>query len=279
MRFVDPGATFESWRAAARSLLQAEVPPEEIMWDATSSSIGQLFELEPQATLKTADKSNRVPLEFFTLARAVSCHIDPAKWAILYRLLWRITHGKRQLLKIASDPDVAPARQMEKAVRREIHKAHAFVRFRLLGESDTGREYFTAWFEPDHHIVRPMTPFFVKRFANMDWSIFTPKGSVHWKDEKLHYSEPVEHDPFEGDDRLEELWKTYYGHIFNPSRLMLKAMRKEMPERYWKNMPETVLISELIQKSGTRVSDMLSKQPNPPKRPGRLKADASPPQP
>jgi hypothetical protein len=40
---------------------------------------------------------------------------------------------------------------MAKAVRRDLHKMHAFVRFRRV--ETPGGERFVAWFEPDHHIV------------------------------------------------------------------------------------------------------------------------------
>ena len=43
-------------------------------------------------------------------------------------------------------------------------------------------------------------------------------------------------------DPAEELWRKYYASIFNPARLKVGAMLKEMPRKYWKNMPETALI-------------------------------------
>jgi uracil-DNA glycosylase family protein len=48
------------------------------------------------------------------------------------------------------------------------------------------------------------------------------------------------------EDALEELWRTYYASIFNPARLNPKQMQKEMPKRYWRNLPEAALIPELI---------------------------------
>lgn len=41
-------------------------------------------------------------------------------------------------------------------------------------------------------------------------------------------------------DLLKEVWIPF--GIFNPARIKLKAMRKEMPARYWATMPETQLI-------------------------------------
>ena len=48
-------------------------------------------------------------------------------------------------------------------VRRDIHKMHAFLRFRAC--TVDGAALYTAWFEPQHFILRRAAPFFVDRFA------------------------------------------------------------------------------------------------------------------
>ena len=121
----------------------------------------------------------------------------------------------------------------------------AFVRFRKVGETDEGREQFVSWFEPSHHIVRFNAPLFRKRFAGMDWSILTPDECAHWDGTALTFSEGVSAREAPSDDALEDLWRSYYKSIFNPSRLKLKAMQAEMPVKYWKNLPEAPLIQEL----------------------------------
>ncbi len=255
MRCVDPGDDFDSWRQAARGLLAEGVPPGEVIWEPRDG--GGLFECHEAP--REARPVPVVPPVFLELARNVACHADPRRWGLLYRLLWRVAVlGNRGLLEIASDPDVMKARTMEKNVRREIHKMHAFVRFRKTGETEEGRERFVAWFEPEHHIVGVASPFFRKRFANMDWSIFTPKGCAHWIGGEFRLGPGVAADPCGDADALEEIWRTYYRSIFNPARLKLKAMQSEMPKRYWKNLPEAGLIEELSRGSTTRVEGMLA---------------------
>lgn len=257
MLSIDPGPDFASWRDVARRLLADGVPPEEVLWereDGLFSSAGS-----PPSNKDVSRSSElTVPKAFLDLARNVSCHNDPARWPLLYQILWRLTRGgESRLLEIASDPDVCRARAMAKNVSREIHKMHAFVRFRKIGQSDDGRECFTAWFEPDHHIVEAAAPFFRKRFANMDWSILTPKGCAHWNGGELLCTEGVDRDPFSDTDSLEEAWRTYYSSIFNPARLKTKAMQAEMPKRYWKNLPEAGLIDSLIRDSRHRLDRMV----------------------
>jgi uracil-DNA glycosylase len=129
-------------------------------------------------------------------------------------------------------------------VRRDLHKMHAFVRFREV-EDGEGKRY-VAWFEPDHHIVRATAGFFVRRFAGMRWSILTPELSIHWDGEQLTESPGATRADAPDGDPVEEIWKTYYASIFNPARLKVGAMLKEMPKKYWKNMPETALVAPLI---------------------------------
>lgn len=260
MRCVDPGTDFSSWRDAARDLLAANIPPHEVMWEKAGGLFSSMVCEEPPPSLRI-----KVPAAFVELAHSVACHREPARWALLYRILWRLVReGERHLLVMANDADMAAARNLEKNVHREIHKMHAFVRFKLIDtDAETGRERYAAWFEPDHYIVAAGAPFFKKRFANMDWSIFTPKGCAHWNGTLLTLTAGIPHNPVENPDALEAAWRTYYRNIFNPARLKVKAMQTEMPKRYWKNLPEADLIEELIGESGQRVNAMLAEAPRP----------------
>jgi probable DNA metabolism protein len=255
---VDGG--FDGWRDLSRSLLEKGVPPEDVMWNADSLFGGIFDHLAPAPPALKA----KVPSAFLKLASEVSCHADETKWSLLYRLLWRICRGgEKHLLEISSDPDVVGAATMAKNVRREIHKMHAFVRFKLISTDEaTGRERFAAWFEPEHHVVQAASPFFKARFANMDWSIFTPKGCVHWIGGTITLAPGIPANPVEDADALESAWSTYYRSIFNPARLKTKMMQTEMPKRYWKNLPEAAQIPQLIAASRPRVDHMLAKEPS-----------------
>ena len=55
---------------------------------------------------------------------------------------------------------------------------------------------------------------------------------------------------------METAWQTYYRHIFNPARVKLAAMRAEMPQKYWKNLPEARLIPELVRQADRQVATM-----------------------
>ncbi|MGN6724995.1 MAG: UdgX family uracil-DNA binding protein [Tepidisphaeraceae bacterium] len=249
--------TFDAWRATARALLAADVCPADVVW-ADRSTGEQLMFSPPTEPIPTGQPAPRVPSDFIDLAKAVACHRDAARWGLLYRVLFRLTHGEHELLHIATDDDVAQLAAMEKSVRRDAHKMTAFVRFRQIQTPDGER--YIAWHRPDHFIVRRVTPFFVDRFRSMHWTILTPDESVTWDGHHTDFGPGVPRDPIQGDD-LQQLWTTYYANIFNPARIKLNAMRAEMPKKHWPTLPETAMIPQMLREAPNRVEQMLKHAP------------------
>ena len=244
---------FDGWREAARAMAAAGVAPDQVNWKIGDEP-GDLFGGD---ALPPAPKPQAfpVPRRFVDLSRQAICHSDRERFALLYTLLLRL-RTEPKAISDEAEPLVRRLALMAKDVRRDMHKMHAFVRFREVA-ADGGEPRFVAWFEPDHHIVRANAGFFVRRFANMTWSILTPELSIHWDGERLTESPgAVRADAPEGDP-VEEVWKTYYASIFNPARVKTKAMLKEMPKKYWKNMPETGLVAPLLAGARARVDAML----------------------
>jgi DNA polymerase len=242
---------FEAWRDAARRLVLADARPEAVDW-RVGGDAGLFGHAEqPAARTTVAGRGFSVPRGFMDLAESVVCHRDSARFAVLYSLLWRITHGEQHLLEIVSDREVYRAETMARAVRRDIHKMHGFVRFRERGG------HYLAWFEPDHFIVDQAAPFFARRFANMNWSILTPDRSAHWDGEMLHFAAGASRKDVPDDDALEEYWRSYYASIFNPARLKVAAMQAEMPRKYWHNLPEARMIAPLVRGAAQRVAGMI----------------------
>ncbi len=248
---------FAEWREAARGLIQADVPPDRIAWDVPGEAGATLFARgEWRLPRPPADAPQpRASRQFVELARKAILHSDPERFALLYRLLWRI-QGQPRLMEDAADRDVRRIEELARTVRRDIHKMRAFVRFRAV-EAEGGAEHYVAWFEPDHHILRANAAFFVNRFTTMHWSILTPRGSLHWDGKALHEGPPARREDAPSGDPAEDLWRKYYASIFNPARLKVGAMLKEMPRRYWKNMPEAALIPELVAGAQAREAAMV----------------------
>jgi probable DNA metabolism protein len=252
--------TWNGWREAARASLQSGAEPASVVFrngNDMQQSLLDAVATTPQAA--TTRATGTVPKAFLTLGADVACHREPTRWDTLYRVLWRITHGERNLLDVCVDDDVYRLAMMAKAVRREGHKMRAFVRFRLVGD-DAGGEHYIAWFEPEQDVVRREAPFFARRFPAMRWSILTPDLCVSWRDGAMSFADGVPRSAAPQGDDLESLWRTYYAHTFNPARASPKTMRAEMPRRYWKHLPEASLIAPLLRDAPARVREMVALQ-------------------
>ncbi|MFN3526477.1 MAG: UdgX family uracil-DNA binding protein [Paracoccus sp. (in: a-proteobacteria)] len=241
---------FDAWRAVARDLASARIPPEAVSW-ADPDTPDDLFGTGPLPPPGTHPVT--ATQDFLQLARQVASHSDPERWPLLYAALMRAQTDRRFLTNPA-DPMLDRLTRMAKSVRRDIHKMHAFVRFHEL-PPDGPRRSFGAWFEPEHLILEAGTPFFAKRFADMDWLIATPEGTARFTGGTITYDGPAPRPDLPA-DASHDLWQTYFANIFNPARIKTHAMRSEMPLKYWKNLPETRLIPEMLADAPRRVQAM-----------------------
>ncbi|RAZ91364.1 uracil-DNA glycosylase [Mesorhizobium hawassense] len=254
---LDSETDFAGWRDAARRLATNDIAPEDIAWQVVLEDDFRGDDLptaKPEARLV-------VPRDFVERAETVICHCDPERFGLLYRLLWRL-RSEPKLLSIASDPDIRRLEAMEKAVGRDIHKMRAFVRFRKIGEGEDDR--YVAWFEPEHFIVERNADFFARRYTGMRWTILTPHASADWDGERLAIGPGAGKRDAPAEDDAETLWRTYFENIFNPARLKVKAMQKEMPKKYWRNLPEASLIPDLIAGADKAASAMIARMPSTP---------------
>jgi DNA polymerase len=250
---LDAEDDFEGWRDAARGLAEAGVPVSAIAWQVSGGASDLFAGLDTRPP--PSGPSFAVPRGFVDLAKKAICHSDPERFGLLYAMLLKL-RANRHALEDRADPLLNRIERMAKEVRRDLHKMHAFVRFREVEEPGVGPR-FVAFFEPDHHIVRHTAGFFVRRFSNMRWSILTPELSIQWDGETLSEGPGATRSQAPCGDPIEEVWKTYYASTFNPARVKVKAMTKEMPKKYWRNMPETALISGLLAGAQVREAAMI----------------------
>ena len=184
---------FAGFRRACRTLWAEQVAPEHVAWHAADDVEGDLFDAAPGADSQAPDVAAaavsdapplHVPAAFMPLSDSVALHRDPGRFALLYRLLWRL-QIEPGLRHDPLDAEWTRADAMAQAVRRDMHKMKAFVRFRTLADEPGAPPLHVAWFEPEHHIVEAIAPFFVRRFAGMHsmtvppslWTFFTSAPS------------------------------------------------------------------------------------------------------
>jgi DNA polymerase len=101
---------FAGWRTAARGLIARGIPPERVEWTA-GAELGGIFAeaggdvaagIPPSEVAKLT-----VPRKFVELASTAILHRDPQRFALLYRLLWRL-RDERAMLRDAVAAERAP---------------------------------------------------------------------------------------------------------------------------------------------------------------------------
>lgn len=265
---------FESWQKAAREALRSGLPPGEVAWSSTCSEPSLDLFSEVGSAVLNAPRSGgidpavsgdvklqrpaiTVPRAFVDTARVVALHSDETKWSLLYRVLWRLTHGEPKLLEIPTDADLIALNHFAKEVQKDAYRMRQYVRFRETRLE--GEPWFVAWYEPEHDSVHLNEKFFSDRFASMRWSILTPKRCMHWDGAQISFSAGVEKSAAPLGDDVEPLWVTYYSNIFNPARVKVRAMKAQMPVRNWKNLPESKAIARLLAHAPLRVNTMIER--------------------
>ena len=246
---------FAEWRAKARRLLVAGMAPSQVVWRVGQEESG-LFEAGDDMLPSADGPVGTVPRQFIELAESVIQHSNPERFAMLYRLLWRL-QSDSHILGNAADSANSLLTRMASAVHRDAHKMKAFVRFRVIPGMDDER--YIAWFEPEHFTLESTAPFFARRFAGMEWGIVTPYASAFWDKENLRFGPGGAKKDIPAEDAVEDDWLTYYGAIFNPARLKVAMMKSEMPVKYWRNLPEAASIAPLIRNARQMEEDMIAR--------------------
>src|SRR5438105_13854395 len=102
------------FREEARALLAHQVPPDDVRWQTAQAQNADFFTdaslpVDRARALPKA-ASAIVPASFLRLCEMVVLHHDPDRFALLYRLLWRLVH-EPALRNEPIDPDMLHAHQ------------------------------------------------------------------------------------------------------------------------------------------------------------------------
>lgn len=142
---------------------------------------------------------------------------------------------------------ILKAAQIKKMIDREIHRMHAFVRFK---KTNTG--LFYAVIEPDFNVIPLIGEHFVKRYADQPWAIFDTNRhyGIYYDLENICFisaeSSVLPTKPGELQvDALDEketlyqaLWVNYFQSVNIQERKNRQLHLRHMPKRYWKYLIE-----------------------------------------
>lgn len=245
---------FGFYRALA-TLVARDIGWDKVQWHIAPSPADP----SPPDSATDLDALRRLPVAFRDTMHLALLHREPGRHALLHRIAQRLWHEPRAWQDRLHDDHIL-LQEWQRQVRRDMHKTKAFVRFNRVSESAQAadRAEYVAWFEPLHHTLVEVAPFFVRRFTQMRWCILSPSATVRWDGQRLHAGPGASRTEAPPPDAGEALWLTYYARIFNPARVKISAMKREMPEIYWKNLPEARLIPTLLAQAPARVGKMLA---------------------
>jgi probable DNA metabolism protein len=219
-------------RQEARALLAHQVPPDAVHWETPQAQNSDFF-MDPAVgpdrahIVPKAAASAIVPASFLRLCEVVVLHHDPERFALLYRLLWRLVH-EPGLRNNPVDSDMLHAHQMGQAVRRDLHKMKALLQFHTLRDI-AAQPLMLAWHEPAHHIVEAVAPWFARRLAQGRWVIFTPELSVEFDGHKLHFGPALPRVEAPLPTASDDEWLAVYRRVFGARALAVNDDASDPP--------------------------------------------------
>jgi probable DNA metabolism protein len=170
----------DAFRTQANRMLAQQVPPADVDWaplagrDAgTTPFRGHEADARSPSALHSI-----VPRSFLRLTQLVLLHRDPSRFDLLYRLLWRLVH-EPGLVAARDDPDVALARVMAQAVRRDLQKTRQCVHLRAL-EPHAGVALALAWCAPQHQVTEEVAAWLSRQHPQPPWLLVSPDRCVLW---------------------------------------------------------------------------------------------------
>jgi len=138
------------FRVVMGQLLAGQVEPDTIEWSPLVAPPGP--GRGPKAR-STAAAAAIIPRAFLRLVDLVVLHKDPARFDLLYRLLWRMVR-EPGLKSDPSDAEMLQAQRMAQAVRRDLYRLRGALQFCAVhhGEHDCA----CAWVEPVHRLTESL---------------------------------------------------------------------------------------------------------------------------
>ena len=246
---LDCDQRFALWREQARRLLGHGIDPSEVTW--AQGPMDDLLAVPVTLPEGPGPFRAKVPAELLTHLEQAARYQGEQRWNLLYEVLWRVAHGDRTAM-LPGDRLGSELHRRIKQVSREAHHLHAFVRFVPLPSAIAEQLQLdlVAYHVPAHDILESASGHFAERLGRQRWLIATDRDGVRFDGQRMDYQRQCPQQWREwaqhAEDPGAELWRTYYRHIFNPARLNPDVLRQHMPGRFWRHLPEGMLIPQLV---------------------------------
>ncbi|OAJ53118.1 uracil-DNA glycosylase [Paraburkholderia ginsengiterrae] len=253
MKRISIEPSFAAWRRAARELLRQGIEPERIEWVEADGGAEATGGTPENPGLNPAPA---IPRELLARLKTAACFRAPDRWSLLYRVVWRWTHGERDALA-PDDRDGALLDQRIQSVEQETENLVLLTLFRRRDPS-MGLPEFVGWYEPRNDLLERAAARFAARMGDSTWMLATPSGAAFWNGMLLRIGRPaapetgapplalqagsqgqqatqaLQPSVMDGEavtsEPTEALWLAYYASVFN-------ALPAPVPLRYWRTPP------------------------------------------
>ena len=140
-----------------------------------------------------------------------------------------------------SSLEMIPLITIARSVRREMDNMLGMVRFNKAPDG-----MYIAEIEPKYDILEMIVGHFRGRYPNGTWAIIDVKRGfgVYYENRRTHFvtvpdpSVIAAHAP---PDQFTQMWKSYYDTMAIKERINPRLLRRCLPVRYWKHLPERSL--------------------------------------
>jgi probable DNA metabolism protein len=167
------------FRVRANTLLAHQVPPAEIDWQpALDLSSGHKHLANDAALLPPSALHAIVPRSFVRLTELVVLHRNPARFELMYRLLWRLVH-EPELAGSHDDAEMALAQSMAQSVRRDVLRCRKNLRMRTLPPKDDVT-LMVGSCEPQHQVTELLAEWLARQHPMPPWLLASPDRCVLW---------------------------------------------------------------------------------------------------
>ncbi|WP_455629100.1 TIGR03915 family putative DNA repair protein [Parabacteroides chinchillae] len=166
---------------------------------------------------------------------------------LLFRYIRKAIDAPKTIEYNLGDPDVLEVSKIWKKVSQERLRVIQFLRFQKASDGT----YFAA-LAPLYNVLPLTLSHLTDRFADQRWLLYDLKREygyyydlqetieVHFENKDSHLiSGLLSEDIMDKDEKLfQQMWSAYFKSIAIKERLNPKLHRQNMPERFWKYMPE-----------------------------------------
>lgn len=169
-----------TWRAATRHYVQKQVLPESISWRVAGKGETP-WKLQAPNSVDNDEPLN-LPRKLVTAVLEALQARQPERFALLYRVVYRFTHGLLDMEDIREDPDIQQLRELVQNIKQETEQ------FRLAFSTFSNqRQSKSLHYTPQNYIVEANGRFCIERDAQ-PWEVITPYRRMWWDGNQLHFA-------------------------------------------------------------------------------------------